>query len=105
MVFSKNITSSLKTELLAHLQMVEVEYHAKYLGLPTILGRSKKAIFASIKERVRKKLQRFKGKFLSSVGKEVLPKAVAQAIPTYAISIFKLPDTLFGKIHATFAKF
>jgi len=32
--------------------MVEVNYHAKYLGLPTILGRSKKVVFEGIKERI-----------------------------------------------------
>jgi len=79
--------------------MKEMDYHAKYLG------RSKKAAFARIKERVWKKLRGYKEKLLSSPGKEIILKAVAQAIPTYAMSIFRLPETLLNEIHAILAKF
>ena len=35
---------------------------------------------------------------LSQVGKEILIKAVAQAIRTYTISVFKLLDTLCDEL-------
>ena len=68
--------------------------HTKYLGLPSIIGRSKKQIFAEIKEKVGKKLVGWKGKLLSMGGKEILIKAVAQAIPSYTMSCFPLPMSL-----------
>ena len=40
------------------------------------------------------KLAGWKEKLLSSAGKEILIKAVAQAVPSYTMSCFKLPDTL-----------
>ena len=62
--------------------------HRKYLGLPTLIGKSKKQVFAEIKEKVGKKLSRWKEKMLSMGGKEILIKAVAQAVPTYTMAIF-----------------
>ncbi|XP_065639127.1 uncharacterized protein LOC136071577 [Quercus suber] len=55
--------------------------------------KSKKQVFAEIKERVGLKLAGWKGKLLSSGGKEILIKAVAQAIPTYTMSCFQLPKS------------
>jgi len=51
-VFSRNVRDDQREAILSELQMVEVNYHAKYLGLPTILGRSKKVVFEGIKERI-----------------------------------------------------
>ena len=68
--------------------------YSKYLGLPSFIGRSKKQVFATLKERVGWKLAGWKGKLLSMGGKEILIKAVAQAIPTYTMSCFQLPQSL-----------
>lgn len=68
-----------KKELIEFLAMKHVEKHKKYLGIPTIAGRSKKFIFSEISDRIWKKLQGWKG---SRTGKEVLLKAVFQAIPS-----------------------
>ena len=66
----------------------------KYLGLPPVVGRAKQKAFNEIKDRVWRRLQGWKEKLLSQAGREVLIKAVIQAIPTYAMSCFKFPAGL-----------
>ena len=58
------------------------------------LGEIKELPFNAIKEKLGKVLVGWKEKLLSKAGKEVLIKAVAQAIPTNTMSCFKLPDSL-----------
>lgn len=70
----------------------------RYLGLPFLVGRSKKKVFNFIKERVAKKIQSWSSKTLSRGGKTVLIKNVAQTIPSYCMSCFKIPKTLCQEI-------
>lgn len=73
--------------------------HGKYLGLPMVFEKSKKVSFASIKDRVWKKLQDYwKEKLLPRTGMEILIKVIVQAIPTFAMSCLKLPTGLFKDI-------
>ena len=92
--FSPNTSQELKDEIINILGSMHDSNHMKYLGLPSIIGRSKKLVFADIKEKVGKKLAGWKGKLLSTEDKEVLIKAVAQAILTYTMSCFQLPKSL-----------
>lgn len=55
--------------------------NGKYFGLPVYVGRSRKQTFAYIKDRIWSKIQGWKEKMLSKVGKDILIKACAQAIP------------------------
>ncbi|CAO2827157.1 unnamed protein product [Amaranthus hypochondriacus] len=103
--FSKGVPNDTRQMIIAKLGVNEVEKHAKYLGLPTIIGRSKKSIFTCLKERIWKKLQGWKEKCLSKAGKEVLLKAVIQSIPTYMMSLFRISDGVLDDIHAMMAKF
>ena len=54
--------------------------------------------FNSIKDKVMRRLQGWKEKLFSQAGREVLIKAVVQAIPTYAMSCFKFPAGLCSKL-------
>lgn len=69
------------------------------------MGRNRKASLRFIKERVCSKLQGWKEQLLSLAGREVLLKAVVQAIPTFAMSCFKLPITLSNDIEQLIWKF
>ena len=46
-----------------------------------------------------------KGNLLSNVGREILIKAVAQATPTYTMSVFKLPDSLCQELNPMMGNF
>ncbi|XP_058765192.1 uncharacterized protein LOC131638639 [Vicia villosa] len=69
-----------------------------YLGLPSMIGRSKRSIFSFIKDRIWNRINSWKGRSLSRAGKEVMIKSVLQAIPTYIMSIFILPDGVVNEI-------
>ena len=66
----------------------------KYLGLPENVGVDKTDSFRFLIERIVKKISGWKEKLLSAGGKEILLKAVIQAIPTYAMSVFKIPKKI-----------
>ena len=63
----------------------------KYLGLQADFGLSKKAVFEHVRDKLEGRLSGWVEQFLSQAGKEVLVKAVAMALPNYAMSCFKLP--------------
>ena len=104
--FSKNVPiMSTKEQLKNLLRVPEIREYEKYLGLPVVVGRNKRASLNYIKDRVWGKLQGWKEKLLSQAGKEVLLKAVVQAIPTFAISCFRLPVGLCQDIEMLIRKF
>ena len=75
--FSQNTAPDIRNEVLDILGPMQDSRHDKYLGLPSIIGRSKNQVIAEIKEKVGKKLSGWKEKMLSMGGKEILIKAVA----------------------------
>ena len=95
----------MKDDTLTILGTMQDFRHAKYLGLPSIIGRSKSLVFADIRQRMGKKLSGWKGKLLSIGGREILIKAVAQAVPTYTISYFLLPKGLYEDLESMMRNF
>ncbi|KAL0448420.1 UNVERIFIED_CONTAM: hypothetical protein Slati_1398400 [Sesamum latifolium] len=81
MVVSRNVEGC-QLELASVLGVTVVPKHDKYLGLPTIVGRSKKELFEGLKDSIWGKLRCWSAKKLSEAGRVVLLKIVLQTIPT-----------------------
>jgi hypothetical protein len=77
----------------------------KYLGMPTDVGIATIGAFKYLKDRVWNKVQGWMEQCLSAEGKEVLIKSVAQAIPTFSMSCFRLPSGLFQHIDGLLRNF
>lgn len=92
--FSKNTRQEIKTTVLHAANVKEAKSFEKYLGLPAYVGRNKVSAFKQVLDSIRSRMNSWTVKFISQAGKEVLLKAIIQAIPTYCMSIFKLPRTI-----------
>ena len=82
------MNQQMQDHIVEHCGIRAVVFSKKYLGLPSMISRSKNNFFQFIKNRVWKRIQSWKKELLSKGGKEVLIKAVAQAIATYTMSYF-----------------
>ena len=76
----------------------------RYLGMPTDVGQAKMGTFKYLRDRVWEKVRGWMSKLLSTGGKDVLIKSVAQAIPVYSMSCFKLPRGLCDHIKSIIRK-
>lgn len=103
--FSSNTPPQKRELIKAMLGVNEVERFESYLGLPTLVGRSKYHTFSYLKDKVWKMLQGWKGKNLSRAGKEILIKVVAQSIPTYTMGVFQLSVKLYEELQSMCARY
>ncbi|GAU40243.1 hypothetical protein TSUD_219530 [Trifolium subterraneum] len=96
--FSRNISKEAQKDLPRLMGVRHVLGTGTYLGLPSLVGRSKKNTFAYIKDRIWKKINSWRSRPMAKAGKEVMIKSVLQVIPSYVMSIYLLPDTLIKEI-------
>jgi hypothetical protein len=80
-----------RAEVKAILNVEQEAFETKYLGLPTPEGRMSKDKFQSLQAKLAKCLVEWDDNHKSQAAKEILIKAIAQAIPVYVMSVFKLP--------------
>jgi len=97
-LFSKNTKQQQRRVVCENVQVLKETMSERYLGLPIHVGKSKSGVFAYLKDRIWKRIQGWNEKFLSWAGKEILIKAVAQAIPTFAMGCFDLTKALCDQI-------
>lgn len=104
-IFGKFVENRAQMSLSQILNMQQWDNPGKYLGMPAEWGRSKVSGLAWIKERVLAKIGGWKEGLLNQAGKEVLIKAVIQAIPSYAMSIIRFPKTFCSSLCSAVARF
>ncbi|XP_074297260.1 uncharacterized protein LOC141627964 [Silene latifolia] len=63
--FSKGVLRGRRSLIANRLGIVEVEEQHRYLGLPTVVGRSKKVLTDILRDKLSKRLQGWRGKILS----------------------------------------
>lgn len=103
--FSPNTSRDTQCKVLDIIGVEGLQSHEKYLGLAALNGRSRKQILNYLVGNVRRKISGWKENVLSQAGREVLIKSVAQAMPTYAMSCFKLPYGVLESIKSLVRKF
>lgn len=96
--FSSNCDNGVKQEVRSVLQAETEALAEKYLGLRTALGRTTKEAFEYMPNRIRGPVGAWSGREASCVGREVLLKSVAQAVPTYPMSCFLIPKDTCRKM-------
>jgi hypothetical protein len=76
--FSRNLSRATQEDLSNIMGVKHVLGTGTYLGLPSMVGRSKKETFAFIKDRIWRKINSWRSRPLSRAGKEVMIKSVLQ---------------------------
>jgi hypothetical protein len=103
--FSRNTPTDAPVLILSLAGVPSSQQYEQYLGLLALIGRSKVNAVSNIKGQIWERISGWKEKFLSQAGKEIMLKAVIQAIPTYSMSVFLLPKTLCNDINFMMSKF
>jgi len=89
--FSSNTEVNVKVEVCDALNIVTEALGDKYLGLPAMVGTDRSDYFRHLIDRVSGRINGWREKLLSLGGKEILIKSIAQAVPVYAMMVFKIP--------------
>jgi hypothetical protein len=103
--FSPNTNVLLRAEICEVLHIDNEALSDKYLGLSALVGADRSDCFEHFIERTIHRINGRKEKLLSIGGKEILLKAVAQAIPVYAMSVFLIPKGVCKKMMDAISKF
>lgn len=86
--FSANVKHDERVEISTILGVHNDLANTKYLGLPSLVGRSKKRVFSYLKDKASRSIHAWQVKPISQAGKIKLIWNVAQAIPSYSMSCF-----------------
>jgi hypothetical protein len=104
LLFSKNTLDSTIRSIKGIIPYKKASPSSCYLGLPFIIGKSKKETFQPVLDKVLNKIEGWQAKTLSQAGRTVLIKANVAAIPSYTMSTYMLPISLCNTLDRGFKK-
>lgn len=78
--------------------MKKLKSDAIYLGAPLALSKSPTKDFQFLQNKLEIRLAGWRSKTLSWVGMRTLINSIAQTIPIYTMSSFKVPDSICNKM-------
>ena len=84
--FSPNTDAGTKERVKSMFSAQVIKPHESCLGLSSLVGRSKNNTSTQLKQKLANKVLGWKENLLTHVGKEILIKSVAQAVPAYSMS-------------------
>jgi len=103
--FSKNTEVEVKTEVCQMLNIMTESLTDKYLGLPALVGTDQSDCFRHLIDRVVNRISGWREKTLSLGGKETLIKSITQAVPVYAMMVFRIPKNICKGITSAISQY
>ncbi|KAL0434673.1 UNVERIFIED_CONTAM: hypothetical protein Sradi_0175200 [Sesamum radiatum] len=104
-VISPNVEDHQRHQIADILGVQLIARHDKYLGLPAVVGKSRRELFQSLRDRMWSRIEGWESRLLSQAGKGVLIKSVLQSIPIYVMSCFQLLKTFIHELESMMANF
>lgn len=97
--FNPNVHHGCLELIKQNLGVGDMDCNRKYLRLPFIIGRNKKDIFSSIKNKFGRGFMGGGARYMLLIaGLEEMIKTVLQALPNYTMNIFHIPISLCKEI-------
>lgn len=103
--FSPNTPNVVKEGIAGFLHIRCENRGGKYLGMPSIIGKTKTEVFKYVYDRVTKRSQNWRDSVLNLAGKEVLLRSVALTMPNYVMQCFLLRKRVCKDICSAVRKF
>uniref|UniRef100_A0A803PQY8 Reverse transcriptase domain-containing protein n=1 Tax=Cannabis sativa TaxID=3483 RepID=A0A803PQY8_CANSA len=104
-LFSGSCTNDSRRQIMEKLGVGLVKGNEKHLGNPFLFSRSKRKDFQFLKTNLCNRLEGWRMKTLSTIGRMVTIKSVAMAMPLYTMSSCKIPITSCQELDDIVRKF